>query len=85
MSLPFILNTEVDGEWADWTQWSVCSVTCEAGKKVRSRTCSNPSPAHGGQDCIGNKTEVKGCQKQLCPGIVHNYIFFLQYLKVIYV
>ncbi|XP_060553951.1 A disintegrin and metalloproteinase with thrombospondin motifs adt-1-like [Ruditapes philippinarum] len=57
----------VDGEWADWTQWSVCSVTCEVGKQVRSRTCSKPSPAHGGQDCIGNKTEAKGCQKQLCP------------------
>ncbi|XP_053404951.1 coadhesin-like [Mercenaria mercenaria] len=58
----------VDGNWAQWTQWSSCDVTCEAGKQTRTRTCTDPAPANKGLDCVGNNTETKPCIKQPCPG-----------------
>ncbi|XP_053402882.1 thrombospondin-2-like [Mercenaria mercenaria] len=61
----------VDGVWTEWTLWSTCDVTCETGIQSRSRTCANPAPAHGGQDCVGNQAETKLCQKSLCP--VHGH------------
>ncbi|XP_045169839.2 thrombospondin-2-like isoform X2 [Mercenaria mercenaria] len=57
----------VDGAWAEWSSWSTCDVTCEDGTQSRSRTCTNPPPAHGGLDCVGDKMETKQCHKQLCP------------------
>lgn len=57
----------VDGQWTQWTTWSACDVTCNAGMEVRRRTCTDPSPVHGGMDCVGNSTESRVCQKESCP------------------
>ncbi|XP_053385781.1 A disintegrin and metalloproteinase with thrombospondin motifs adt-1-like [Mercenaria mercenaria] len=57
----------VDGEWADWSVWSGCDVTCENGTQSRRRTCTNPAPAYGGLNCTGNKMETKVCHRELCP------------------
>jgi hypothetical protein len=46
-----------DGEWSDWGQWSNCT---SSGTKTRTRSCNNPPPANGGQDCTpenGDTTE----------------------------
>ncbi|KAL3870937.1 hypothetical protein ACJMK2_038965 [Sinanodonta woodiana] len=59
----------VDGRWSEWTEWSDCSVTCDNGTTTRTRDCSNPSPAHGGKDCVGNSTETFHCSLYKCPGI----------------
>lgn len=57
----------MDGNWADWSQWSVCDVTCEKGIQTRKRTCTNPAPENQGMDCVGNNTDIKECVKELCP------------------
>ncbi|XP_053404440.1 SCO-spondin-like [Mercenaria mercenaria] len=61
------LCTLVDGNWAEWSPWSQCDVTCENGTQSRRRTCTNPAPADGGLDCVGQSVESKTCVKQLCP------------------
>ncbi|XP_060594093.1 thrombospondin-1-like isoform X2 [Ruditapes philippinarum] len=61
------LCTLVDGNWAEWSQWSACDVTCEKGIQTRKRTCTNPEPAHNGLYCVGNKTDTKACLLQPCP------------------
>ncbi|XP_060579331.1 thrombospondin-1-like, partial [Ruditapes philippinarum] len=57
----------VDGNWADWSRWSECDVTCGNGKHTRVRTCTNPAPAYQGLQCYGNGIDSKPCQRQLCP------------------
>ncbi|XP_053387602.1 thrombospondin-2-like isoform X2 [Mercenaria mercenaria] len=61
------LCTLVDGNWADWSLWSSCDVTCDNGSQTRSRICTDPAPANGGLDCIGSRTETKICQRDSCP------------------
>lgn len=57
----------VHGGWTHWSDWSVCSVTCSQGIQVRFRTCSNPSPQHGGQNCSGNSSDLRNCDSGPCP------------------
>ncbi|KAL9952094.1 hypothetical protein ACROYT_G039301 [Oculina patagonica] len=57
----------VDGGWSNFGDWSECSVTCGRGIKERSRTCTNPPPAHGGKDCVGNNKEKQECNTVHCP------------------
>ncbi|XP_066299152.1 angiopoietin-1 receptor-like [Branchiostoma lanceolatum] len=58
----------VHGGWSDWDDWSPCSVSCGNGTRTRTRTCDNPSPAFGGQDCEGRNQHVEPCPDQLvCP------------------
>ncbi|XP_076436159.1 SCO-spondin-like [Babylonia areolata] len=64
----------VDGGWSGWSSWQTsgsCSVTCGSGRqtKTRSRSCSNPSPRHGGRVCSGGSTQHSStfCGKQPCP------------------
>ncbi|XP_060571136.1 semaphorin-5B-like [Ruditapes philippinarum] len=57
----------VDGNWADWSEWSACDVTCDVGIHIRKRTCTNPAPAYQGLMCVGNDTETKRCNNMLCP------------------
>ncbi|XP_066299153.1 receptor-type tyrosine-protein phosphatase alpha-like [Branchiostoma lanceolatum] len=51
----------VDGSWSDWDDWSPCSVSCGNGTRSRTRTCDNPSPAFGGQDCDGPDRDAESC------------------------
>ena len=44
-------------------------MTCGVGTLTRTRTCNNPPPANGGNDCIGPSSEVQPCNKGCCPGI----------------
>merc|ERR1712054_3631 len=43
----------VDGGWTDWSAFSECSVKGGGGNKTKTRTCTNPAPAHGGAECEG--------------------------------
>ena len=61
----------VDGGWSDYTEWSACSQTCtnkgpgDIARKTRSRTCTNPSPAFGGDECRGIEIDVELCNQEI--------------------
>ncbi|XP_060069105.1 hemicentin-1-like [Ylistrum balloti] len=63
----------IDGGWTEFGDWkeTACSVPCGGGERSlsRSRTCTNPSPQHGGKACEGDDTESKKetCNSYPCP------------------
>ncbi|XP_071082134.1 coadhesin-like isoform X3 [Haliotis cracherodii] len=64
----------IDGGWSDysaWTDYSTCTTTCGGGSqfKTRDRTCTNPAPAHGGQECDGDVRDrsERDCNTHPCP------------------
>ena len=59
----YILFGIVIGNWGVWGAWSTCSTTCGSGTWIRSISCGNPAPAHGGSDCTGNKHDTTQCFK----------------------
>ena len=74
----FKINTQafpylVDGDYSDFGDWSVCSAECGGGTQTRTRTCTNPAPAHGGADCVGDSSETRECNTQACPGYLTLY------------
>lgn len=62
-----ILPCPVDGMWSCWSSWSKCSATCGGGHYMRTRSCTNPAPAYGGDICLGLHTEEALCNTQTCP------------------
>lgn len=56
---------------------SECPVTCGGGFRERTRTCDNPSPQHGGADCVGQNKQRYHCNTDPCPG----KIMFLNTIK----
>lgn len=65
----------VDGEFNQWSQWSVCLASCDEGRSVRTRTCANPRPSNGGKMCQGDKIELKKCNLGKCPGKCATLLF----------
>ena len=61
----------VPGDYTQWTEWSVCNKSCGGGQQKRDRPCTNPSPEHGGQNCVGQglgpAEEIISCNEQPCP------------------
>ena len=44
--------------WSNWTEYSMCNATCDGVFKIRSRNCSNPMPANGGDLCKLSNSEI---------------------------
>ena len=57
----------VPGNWSTWSDWSSCSETCGYGTRVRTRSCNNPAPAHGGATCQGDAINTDACFVRPCP------------------
>lgn len=72
-SMTQLLCLPRNGGWTPWTSWSPCSTTCGIGFQVRQRSCSNPTPRHGGRVCVGQNREER--YVLLCPSIA---LFTLQ-------
>lgn len=53
------VNHHRNGAWTPWTSWSPCSTSCGIGFQVRQRSCSNPTPRHGGRVCVGQNREER--------------------------
>ncbi|XP_021375993.1 coadhesin-like [Mizuhopecten yessoensis] len=62
-----LTNCSVDGNWSVWLPWSSCSASCENGTRTRNRTCDNPVPAFGGEECDGIDTDSEVCMLINCP------------------
>ncbi|KAF6018602.1 hypothetical protein EB796_023091 [Bugula neritina] len=59
-----------DGEWSSWSNWDpLCSIIYTHNTS-RTRSCTNPAPFNGGQDCAGS------INKQTLPCRKHLYSFF---------
>jgi len=56
----------VNGGLSQWSAWTSCSATCGAAIRTRSRTCTNPPPANGGSNCVGNLNDVTNCNLAKC-------------------
>ena len=63
----------MNGNWTEWTNWTICNVTCGDGQQKRMRTCTNPVPREGGNPCIGVSLETEECHTNSCAGNVHNF------------
>merc|ERR1712071_83862 len=59
----------VHGNWTVWSKSGVCSKACGAdGKQNYTRTCSNPTPAHSGNNCTGPTEKSESCNTSImCP------------------
>jgi hypothetical protein len=64
----------VDGGWTEWNPWGQCTVSCEVGLQSRTRSCTNPSPANAGKQCVGQNFDVKLCYRGLCGDYYSIYI-----------
>ncbi|CAL8297606.1 unnamed protein product [Lota lota] len=54
----------VHGLWEEWSSWSLCSVTCGRGSRIRTRKCVNEG---GAGACGGPETQTKLCNIAVCP------------------
>lgn len=59
----------VNGNYGFWSAWSDCDQTCGGGRRIRSRSCTNPPPQFGGSDCstLGPLHQAEICNLNKCP------------------
>ena len=62
-----LLRCPIHGGFTKWTEWSKCTRSCGVGITNRTRSCSDPVPMHGGNDCSGTSIEIKVCNWNPCP------------------
>uniref|UniRef100_A0A672JP95 Complement component C7 n=1 Tax=Salarias fasciatus TaxID=181472 RepID=A0A672JP95_SALFA len=48
----------IHGGWSCWSSWGSCS----GGQRSRTRSCNNPAPSGGGQNCVGLQAEQEPCE-----------------------
>ncbi|TRY75710.1 hypothetical protein TCAL_01259 [Tigriopus californicus] len=65
---PFFQNSgsPMDCKWSDFTQWSGCSKSCNAGIQTRERHIVMLA-RNGGKHCEGEDKETRFCNIQQCP------------------
>ena len=75
----------VDGGWSNWSAGN-CSKLCDGGNQTNIRTCSNPAPSCGGNNCIGKSVETVECNTMPCIGMHICYvisIFIIMYINCV--
>ena len=58
----------VHGGWSPWQPWGSCTRSCGSGSQTRIRTCTNPPPRNGGNNCLGANLQCRSCNSNSCPG-----------------
>ena len=83
----------VHGNWALWSSWGDCTVTCGRGQRRRFRTCTNPRPRFHGRACVGLEHDTQLCNTNNCAGkvdrrwprplsrLVNNWTYMKLYIK----
>ncbi|XP_052084658.1 coadhesin-like isoform X2 [Mytilus californianus] len=61
-----ITTCTVNGNWGSWSDWTICSSSCDSGHQTRSRLCNNPVPSSNGAYCNGKSFEVLNCSIARC-------------------
>uniref|UniRef100_A0A7M5UL69 Uncharacterized protein n=2 Tax=Clytia hemisphaerica TaxID=252671 RepID=A0A7M5UL69_9CNID len=56
----------IHGNWSQWSNWTECDKPCGVGFQNRSRTCTNPPPQHGGDNCTDHDAERSFCNEHPC-------------------
>ncbi|CAD5112941.1 DgyrCDS2148 [Dimorphilus gyrociliatus] len=64
------------GGWSEWSSWSDCDPSCGDGLRTRTRSCTNPPPMNGGEDCPGNSVDIDLCFNPPC-GVVKEPAFMV--------
>lgn len=59
----FFVLAPRNGHWGAWQPASWELTSCSGGYKTRHRNCDNPSPAHGGRDCVGSSKDSMDCNE----------------------
>ena len=71
----------VNGGWTSFGSYGSCSATCGGGIKTRHRTCKNPTPAYGGDDCHGSSAETTSCNTTPCRKLSSASLLLLLLMK----
>ncbi|XP_053393892.1 SCO-spondin-like isoform X2 [Mercenaria mercenaria] len=62
----------IPGDWFPWSEWTLCTVTCNSGSRYRNRTCDWESYGDLTDACQGPKEEVGHCHTFPCePLAIH--------------
>jgi hypothetical protein len=60
----YVCNTNpcpsINGGWSEWVNSGACDKEC-GGKLTQVRSCTNPTPEHGGKDCVGDPMQFLPC------------------------
>ena len=56
-----------------WTKFTKCTVTCGGGTQQSTRSCTNPAPEHGGEECAGPTIRTRRCNRRECPSTFEQF------------
>lgn len=56
----------IDGNFSNWSKWSVCSKKCGYSFKSSQRICNKPVPINGGKQCVGLAYITSICPTNRC-------------------
>ena len=71
ITLPIVLKSPTEPlqspGWAEWTEWSRCSSSCDQGQRSRMRFCSDGKGGSGDvNDCPGDAVDIENCYLTKC-------------------
>ena len=79
----------IQGGWTSWINTSPCSSVCADGTNTRERSCTKPTPAYGGEECIGDFRDIVQCGSNSCGELIkiknYCYLAVLTYKQVQYI